>query len=129
MVNTKTSFMAGFVITALTMSMSISVGILLPLYMRKIINKKMLIAYILWANVSTLFDTLFLGMMAKSILGIKVIIAFLIAVIAAVIFLMLTFNIYHRCISYITDKILSNRLLFFIFTIIIMFSPIVFLFM
>gem|GEM_PF-5632163 len=42
------------------MSLSVSVAIMMPLYVRKAINKKMLIAYILGANVSTLFDTLFL---------------------------------------------------------------------
>ncbi|NOZ44664.1 MAG: hypothetical protein GXP45_06050 [bacterium] len=45
--SSKTAFISGFLITALTMSLSISVTILLPLYIRKYIDRKLLIAYIL----------------------------------------------------------------------------------
>jgi len=127
-VNVKSSFLAGFVITALTMSLSVSVAILMPLYVRKVINRKMLIAYILWANTSTLFDTLFLWVMSQSILGIKVITGFIIAVFIAVIILMAWFKYYQHIISYLTDRILKNKYRFLIFMIIVMLWPIVFLF-
>ncbi len=127
-VSIESSFISGFVVTALTMSLSVSVAILLPLYLRKFINRKMLMAYILGANISTLFDTLFLWIMAKSIIGIKVILAFLFAVTLWVILIMIGFKYYHKAISYLTDKILSNKIHFIIFTIIVMFTPLIFFF-
>jgi len=124
----RTSFLAGFIITSLTMSMSISVAILLPLYIRKVINRKMLIAYVLWANISTLFDTLFLWIISESILWIKVILGFMIAVTIAVSILMISFRPFQHLISHLTDKILKNKYTFIIFTAIVMFLPIIFLF-
>jgi len=124
---TKTAFASGFLITALTMSLSISVTILLPLYLRKVIDRKILIAYILGANISTLFDTLFLGIMTKSTLGINVILTFLLSVCLAVGIYTLIFKVYYKTIGHITDKILSNKYIFLAFTIIVMIAPILFL--
>jgi len=123
----KNAFISGFVITALTMSLSVSVTILLPLYLRKLINRKLLIAYILWANISTLFDTLFLWIMTQSTIGIQVIISFLISVIFAVGIYILLFKHYRKWIWKITDYILKNKYNFLIFTIIAMIVPILFL--
>jgi len=125
--SSKTAFISGFLITALTMSLSISVTILLPLYIRKYIDRKLLIAYILWANISTLFDTLFLGIMTKSTTGVEVILAFIIAVSISVIIYLLIFKRYYKSIGHITDQILKNKYRFFIFTLIIMLVPILFL--
>jgi Na+/phosphate symporter len=125
--NKKTAFLSGFIVTALTMSLSVSVTILLPLYLRKLIDRRLLIAYILGANISTLFDTLFLGIMTKSILGIQVIISFLIAVTLAVSLYLLIFKYYRRSIGRITDLILKNKYSFLAFTIIAMAIPILFL--
>ena len=58
-------FLMGLVITVLTMSVSISIGILVPLSARGYIRRENLIPYILGANISTLVDTL----MASVLLG------------------------------------------------------------
>lgn len=123
----KTAFLSGFIITALTMSLSISVTILLPLYIRKLIDRKLLIAYILWANISTLFDTLFLWVITKSTIGIQVIISFLIAVTFSVWIYLLFFKLYRKTIEKMTDNILKNKYRFLVFTIIIMLIPIIYL--
>jgi len=125
--NKKTAFVSWFIITALTMSLSISITILLPLYTRKLFNRKLLIAYILWANISTLFDTLFLWVITKSRLGIEVIIAFLISVILAVSIYLIFYKYYFKTIWKITDIILKNKYRFLIFTIIVMLVPVLFL--
>jgi sodium-dependent phosphate cotransporter len=51
-------FLLGIIITILTMSVSISIGILVPLSARGYVRRENLIPYILGANISTLVDTL-----------------------------------------------------------------------
>ncbi len=125
--NRKTAFLSWFILTALTMSLSISVTLLLPLYIRKVITRRHLIPYILWANISTLFDTLFLGIMTKSAMWVNVILVFLLATMISVGIYMLIFKHYKKTISLFTDKILDNKYYFIIFLIVIMFTPILFL--
>ncbi len=125
--NRKTAFLSWFILTALTMSLSISVTLLLPLYVRKVITRRHLIPYILWANISTLFDTLFLWIMTNSAMWVRVILSFMAATIISVSFYLLIFKYYKKSISYFTDKILDNNYYFIIFLIIIMFTPLLFL--
>ncbi|HKL43785.1 MAG TPA: hypothetical protein VJ892_00735, partial [Candidatus Absconditabacterales bacterium] len=125
--NRRNAFLSGLIITALTMSLSISVTLLLPLYVRKIITRRHLIPYILGANITTLLDTLLLGVLTNSVLGTKVILAFMAATIVSVTIYMIIFKFYKKAISYFTDKILDNKYVFVIFLIIIMFIPILFL--
>jgi sodium-dependent phosphate cotransporter len=56
-------FLLGMIITVLTMSVSISIGILVPLSARGYVRRENLIPYILGANVSTLVDTLAAAML------------------------------------------------------------------
>ena len=58
-------FLMGLVITLLTMSVSISIGILVPLSARGYVRRENIIPYILGANISTLADTL----VAAALLG------------------------------------------------------------
>ncbi len=51
-------FLMGLVITLVTLSVSISVGILIPLSARGYVRRENIIPYILGANISTLVDTL-----------------------------------------------------------------------
>jgi sodium-dependent phosphate cotransporter len=51
-------FLMGLLVTVVTMSVSISVGILVPLSARGYVRRENIIPYILGANISTLVDTL-----------------------------------------------------------------------
>jgi len=128
-VSVSTSFIWGFIITALTLSLSVSIAMLLPLYVRKVINRKMLIAYILWANISTLFDTVFLWIISNSTTSIKVILSFLAAITIAVIIFMAIFKPYQHVISNFADKILKNKYTFIIFTAIMLLFPVILFFL
>lgn len=56
-------FLLGLVVTALTLSVSISIGILVPLSARGYVRRENLVPYILGANISTLVDTLAAGVL------------------------------------------------------------------
>lgn len=125
----RNAFIFWFVLTALTMSLSISVTFLLPLYVRKIVTRRYLIAYILGANISTLFDTLLLGMVANTVLWVKAVLAFILAnIISVSIFFSVYTIIYRKVIYYITDKILDRKFLFLLFLFVIMVLPIIMVF-
>ncbi|NOZ44665.1 MAG: hypothetical protein GXP45_06055 [bacterium] len=68
-----------------------------------------------------------MGIMTKSTTGVEVILAFIIAVSISVIIYLLIFKRYYKSIGHITDQILKNKYRFFIFTLIIMLVPILFL--
>lgn len=56
-------FLLGLVVTLFTLSVSISIGILVPLSARGYIRQENLMPYILGANISTLIDTLAAGVL------------------------------------------------------------------
>jgi len=125
--NRKTAFLAWFILTALTMSLSISVTLLLPLYIRKVVTRRHLIPYILWANISTLFDTLFLWIMTHSKMWVEVVLTFMLAATVAVFIYLLIFRYYKKSISFLTDHILDNTYIFIWFLIFIMLVPMLFI--
>lgn len=117
------SFLAGFFITSLSMSLSVSVTILLPLYTKGSIKKNHLIAYILWANITTLLDTVFLSIIAESSMWFSVILSFLISVWIVACLYMLWFKYYSRAILSFEEKILSNKIYFILFLFITLILP------
>ncbi len=127
-INIKTSFIFGFIITLLTMSLSISLAIMIPLYERKVINRKMLIAYILWANISTLFDTLLLWILSESKLWLNIIISFIFSVLIVVIIYLVFFKLYSKIIIFFSDLVLLHKKRFMLFVMIVMILPIFLMF-
>ncbi len=122
------AFLAGFLITSFSMSLSISVTILIPLYIKWAVNKRQLIAYIIWANITTLLDTLMLSVIANSAIWFNVVLAFCISVAIVWFLYMLWFKHYSKFILYMEDQILENKINFIIFLIITLILPIFILF-
>jgi Na+/phosphate symporter len=60
------SFLLGFVFTLLTMSVSISLGLLVPLSVRGYIKRENLLPYIMGCNVSTFIDTVIAGLLLRN---------------------------------------------------------------
>ncbi len=57
------TFMLGFGITLLTMSVSVSLGMLVPLSVRGYIRRENIVPYIMGCNISTFIDTLYAGLL------------------------------------------------------------------
>lgn len=124
----RNGFIIGFIITAFTMSLSVSVTILLPLYMAEIIDRRTLFAYIMAANISTLFDTLILGIISNSYSAIAVILAFMFGVIITICIFALFYKHYVRLITNIVNFLTASGKNFVISFVIIMVIPVILLF-
>jgi len=60
-------FRVGLAVTALTMSVSVSIGLLIPSVARGGIRRERLIPYVMGANISTFVDTLFAALMLRNL--------------------------------------------------------------
>lgn len=93
-------FLLGLVVTLLTMSVSISVGILVPLSARGYIRRENIIPYIMGANISTLADTLLAAALLGNPQAVTVVITHMLcAAIFSLLLIMLAYRSYERAIS------------------------------
>ena len=60
------SFLLGFGLTLITMSVSISLGLLVPLSVRGYIKRENLLPYIMGSNISTFIDTVIAGLLLRN---------------------------------------------------------------
>ena len=93
-------FLLGLVITLLTMSVSISVGILVPLSARGYIRRENIIPYIMGANVSTLADTLIAAALLGDPQAVTVVITHMLcAATLSLLLILLAYRPYERAVS------------------------------
>lgn len=93
-------FLLGLAITLVTMSVSISIGILVPLSARGYVRRENLIPYILGANVSTLVDTLLAGVLLGDARAVSVVLIHMVsAVLVSLPIVLLAYRPYERLMS------------------------------
>jgi sodium-dependent phosphate cotransporter len=67
------AFLFGMIVTALTLSVSVSLTLLVPLTVRGVVRRENLIPYILGANITTFIDTLFASLLIADPGGFRVV--------------------------------------------------------
>ena len=93
-------FLMGLVVTLFTLSVSISVGILVPLSARGYMRRENIIPYILGANISTLADTLVAAALLGDPQAVTVVVTHMIcAAIVSLLIILLAYRPYERAIS------------------------------
>ena len=119
-------FLMGLVITLLTMSVSISVGILVPLSARGYMRRENIIPYILGANVSTLADTLVAAALLGDPRAVTVVVTHMVcAAIVSLLLILLAYRSYERAISDALAWITRRRRNFTLFLGVILVIPVV----
>ncbi|MEA3341396.1 MAG: hypothetical protein U9R15_15635, partial [Chloroflexota bacterium] len=109
-------FLMGLMITILTMSVSISVGILVPLSTRGYIRRENIVPYIMGANISTLVDTLFAAALVGDPRAVTVVATHMVcAIIVSLPLILLAYRPYVWAISSALDWIIRGRINFAIF--------------
>lgn len=118
-------FLMGLVITALSMSVAVSITILVPLSARGYIRTENAIAYIMGANVSTFLDTLMVALLLDNPLASTVVLAQMISIVV-VSFPILAFlyGPYERILLSLTSAIVGSNRNLAIFVISILVAPI-----
>ena len=83
-------FLLGMIVTAITFSVAVSIGLLVPLSSRGLIRRENLIPYIMGCNVSTYLDTLIIAMLLGANEGLRVVVAAMLANIIVTILILST---------------------------------------
>jgi len=121
-------FLLGAGITMISMSVSVSLSILVPLSQRGFIRRENVIPYILGANVTTFIDTLIAAAMIENQLAFSVVLIEIISItIISLIILTLFFHPYQNAILNIVNKISENNRNLTLFMLGILIIPILFL--
>jgi Na+/phosphate symporter len=93
------TFLLGLAVTSVTMSVSVSLGLLVPLSARGYIRRENLIPYIMGCNVSTFVDTLIAGLLLRNVHAAGIVLAEMISIlIISLVVLVFFFRSYERAI-------------------------------
>ncbi len=104
------TFLLGAVITALTMSVSVSLSLLVPLSARGYIRRENIIPYIFGANITTFIDTLIAGALLTNPTAVTVVLIQMFSVTVVSIFILLIgFRLYKRTLESLVTTIGRKR--------------------
>lgn len=119
-------FLVGLVVTALSMSVSISLSILVPLSARGYIRSENAIAYIMGANVSTFIDTLLVALLLSNPLATTVVLVQMASItVVCLLILALVYKPYERIVLHLTSVVGASTRNLVIFAATILVIPIV----
>lgn len=104
-------FLLGLAITTVSLSVSVSLGVLVPLSARGLVRRENVIPYIMGCNVSTFVDTLAVAVLLGSAEGLTVVLVEMLSVAAvSVVVLVSGFRLYERAVVRVVEWSLgSNR--------------------
>jgi Na+/phosphate symporter len=109
-------FFLGLLVTILTLSVSVSIGILVPLSARGYVRRENIMPYILGANISTMIDTLGAAILLGTPQAVAVVLAHMIgAIIVSMPIVGLAYEPYKRFMSRALEWTLESRRNFGIF--------------
>ncbi len=109
-------FLLGLLVTLLTLSVSVSIGILVPLSARGYIRRENIMPYVLGANISTMIDTLAAAVILGTPEAVIVVLAqMLAAVIVSLPIVLLAYGPYTRFMSAALEWTLKDQRNFVIF--------------
>jgi sodium-dependent phosphate cotransporter len=119
-------FLMGLVITAVSMSVSISLSILVPLSARGYIRSENAIAYIMGANVSTFIDTLLVALLLNNPLATNVVVVQILSITIVSLFVLgLLYTPYERAVLRLTSLVVGSTRNLALFAVAILVAPIV----
>jgi sodium-dependent phosphate cotransporter len=119
-------FLMGLAITLFTLSVSISVGILVPLSARGYMRRENIIPYVMGANISTLADTLVAAALLGDPRAVTVVVTHIVcAAIVSLLLILLAYRPYERAISDALTWIIRRHRNFALFLAVIFVIPVV----
>lgn len=112
----RTMFVAGLLVTSLTLSVSVSLSILVPLAAHGLVGRTTVIPYIMGANITTFVDTLFAALLLANPHAFTVVLAEMLAVTAiSLVILFTAFEPYQRGLLALNSAIATTRVRFAVF--------------
>jgi len=120
---TWVSFAVGLLISLLTMSVSISLGLIVPLYNAGYIKRKDIIPYMMGANVTTLGERLIAATVLDTVPGFNVVLLLTIAVTLVSVAALLVYDRFYTVIKTSFDAIMTGERLFRAFIVFLLLFP------
>jgi Na+/phosphate symporter len=103
-------FALGFGITFLTLSVSVSLGLLVPLTAKQIINREQVVPYIMGAGISTFADTFVAAVILQDAKTIALVtVAILTITLISMTYILVAFRAYERALLRFTDLLMADR--------------------
>jgi hypothetical protein len=122
-------FVLGMAVTSVTLSVSVSLSILVPLSAKGFIKRENMLPYIMGANITTFIDTLFAALIMSGPAAFTIVLVEMVSVtIISVIVLILFYRLYERAVIALLDLIMVNNRTLAGFVGIMLVTPIVLLF-
>jgi Na+/phosphate symporter len=120
------TFALGLVITSLTMSVSVSLSVLVPLSARGYIRRENVIPYIMGANITTFIDTLVAALLLNNPQAFSVVLVQMVSVgFVSLSFLAIAYRPYERAVLRVVELIGASRRNLALFLVLIFGVPIV----
>lgn len=119
-----TTFLLGLLVTSITLSVSVSLSVLVPLASRGYVRRDQVIPYIMGANISTFVDTLFASLLLRTPVAFTIVLTEMgsVAVVSLVI-LLLFFQRYRDALMAVNGFFTANRWRFTLFVAILAVVP------
>lgn len=122
-------FLLGSAVTFISMSVSISLGLLVPLSQRGFVRRENVIPYIMGANISTFIDTLLVAVLFNNPSAFTVVLVEMISLaLVALLILMVNYQGYERMLLGFVDWILADNRHMTLFMAVIVITPLLLLF-
>lgn len=119
-------FLMGLIVTAISMSVSVSLTILVPLSARGYVRSENAVAYIMGANVSTFIDTLLVALLLNNPMATTVVLVQMLSItVVSLAVLMLVYGPYERVTLRLTSFIVHSNRNLIAFAVVILMVPII----
>lgn len=117
------AFGIGILITGLTTSVAFSLGVVVPLYNRQFVRRREMVPYILGANIGTLFDTLLVGFVLDTMVGVAIVLLVMGLATVLTVVVLVGYESYSRVVDAGQDKLLEDRRFFVAFGVLLLVVP------
>ncbi len=122
-------FLLGAGITLISMSVSVSLSILVPLSNRGFIRRENVVPYIMGANVTTFIDTLFAALLLDNPYAFTIVLTSMVSIaVVSIGLLFISFHRYERAVLGLVDWVIAKKHNMLIFMLIIFAIPITLMF-
>jgi len=119
-----TTFLLGLLVTSLTLSVSVSLSLLVPLASRGYVRRDQVIPYIMGANISTFVDTLFASLLIRTPMAFTIVLTEMISVaVVSLIVLVSFFQRYRDALMGLNSFFAASRWRFTLFVAILAIVP------
>ncbi|MDP9314779.1 MAG: hypothetical protein M3R24_28550 [Chloroflexota bacterium] len=122
-------FVLGMAVTSVTLSVSVSLSILVPLSAKGFIRRENMLPYIMGANITTFIDTLFAALVMSGPAAFTIVLVEMVSVaIISLIVLLLFYRLYERAVIALLDYIMRDNRTLGAFVAVMLVTPVILLF-